>query len=176
MSLSDRWTNRLVHRTLNPATQSLSSTATGDSSGGCTGCMRGGASGNRVRLFRRWSIFSCYMIQTWGGRQHPLVDLHITSSKHILYYKEAMSGKGRIIIVHSPLRGSQALLFCSPSNGLPFRWSDVSQSCYGSASTVQRSIIELLGTCSLHRLKIAPQINNFISSKLQLQDTKTLKM
>ena len=50
-----------------------------------------------------------------------LVDLHITSSieTHSIY-KEAISGKGRIIIVHSPLRASQTLLLCSPFYGLPF--------------------------------------------------------
>ena len=45
----------------------------------------------------------------------------------------------------------------------------------GSASTVQRSIIDLLGAGSLHRLKTAPQIHNFIPSKTTVTRYKNIE-
>ena len=44
--------------------------------------------------------------------------------------------------------------------------------CGRPACTVQRSIIDLSGICSLYRLKAAPQIHNLFHQKLQLPDTK----
>ena len=44
-----------------------------------------------------------------------------------------------------------------------------------SASTVQRSIIDLLGACSLHRLKTAPQKHNFIPSKTTVTRYKNIE-
>ena len=40
--------------------------------------------------------------------------------------------------------------------------------------TVQRSMIDLLGACSLHRLKTAPQIQNFIPSKTTVTRYKNI--
>ena len=51
----------------------------------------------------------------------------------------------------------------SPSSDLTFHNHVLV--CGGSAGAVQRSIIDLSGVCSLHRLKTAPQVHNFIPLK-----------
>ena len=98
------------------------STATGG--GGCTGSTsRDG--GCRYRSASRLTLswWSSHLTLTWH-RQHPrpLVDLHIRSLTHSIH-KKAMSGKGRIRIVHSPLHASQVqvllLLPYYPFHGLP---------------------------------------------------------
>ena len=42
-------------------------------------------------------------------------------------------------------------------------------------ATVQRSIIDLSGICSLYRLKAAPQIHNFIPSKTTVTRYKNIE-
>ena len=47
--------------------------------------------------------------------------------------------------------------------------------CGRSACTVQRSIIDLSGICSLYRLKAAPQIQNFFPSKSTVTRYKNIE-
>ena len=49
------------------------------------------------------------------------------------------------------------------------------QSVGQPVATVQRSIIDLLGACSIHRLKAAPQIHNFIPSKTTVTRYKNIE-
>ena len=55
-------------------------------------------------------------------------------------------------------------------------FSDHHHACGGSASTVQRSIIDLSGICSFYKLRANPRIHNFISSETILEKCNAVGM